>query len=74
MNGITMGTMTERLSGHAVVIPANEAWIHTPEMQRRLTAAQEWADRTLRQATDLDALDRAYAARRAALRGTHDRA
>lgn len=50
----------------AVVIPVNEAWAHTPEMKERLKVAREWADRTPRQETDLDALDRAYSITRVA--------
>jgi len=48
----------------AVVVPVNEAWAHTPEMKKRLKAARKWADNTPRKETDLDALDRAYAATR----------
>ena len=48
----------------AVIVPANEAWVHTPAMTARLTAAREWANRTPRRDTDLAALDRAYASRR----------
>lgn len=69
MKGIAMGINTEASSKLAPAVPANEAWIHTLEMQAQLKSARDWADRTMRQATDLDALDRAYALRRAALGG-----
>ena len=45
----------------AVIVPADEAWVHTPAMKTSLKTAREWADRTPRRDTDLDALDRAYA-------------
>jgi hypothetical protein len=74
MKGIAMRTKTEAMSKQVVAIPANEAWVHTPEMQAQLKSARDWADRTMRHATDLDALDRAYARRRAALDGMHETA
>jgi len=46
----------------AIVVPVNEAWVHTPEMQERLKAAREWAAGTARKETGLDSLDTAYLA------------
>lgn len=42
----------------AQVIPDNERWLHTPEMQKRIKEAEEWLEKTPRQKTDLDELER----------------
>ena len=42
----------------AQVIPDNERWLHTPEMQQRIKDAFDWFEKNPRQDTDLDALER----------------
>jgi len=41
----------------ARVIPENELWLHTPEMEKKLAEAFEWARTHPAQETDLDALE-----------------
>jgi len=37
------------------VIPAGEEWLHTPEMQKKLRAAESWAKKHPPKATDVEA-------------------
>jgi hypothetical protein len=48
----------------AQVIPDNERWLHTPEMQKRIREAAEWLEKTPPQATDVDELERQLARRK----------
>ena len=42
----------------ARVIPENELWLHTPEMEKKLAEAFEWARTHPAKESDLDALER----------------
>ena len=39
------------------VIPAADAWLHTPEMKKNLVAARRWAKKTPPAATDMKKFD-----------------
>jgi len=41
----------------AIVIPANERWLHTPAMQQRLARAEKWLQDHPFKETDLDHLE-----------------
>jgi len=48
----------------ARVIPENELWLHTPEMNKKLTEAIRWADENPAKESDVDALERKLKKRR----------
>jgi hypothetical protein len=48
----------------ARVIPENELWLHTPEMDKELTKAIRWADEHPAKESNLDALERKLKKRR----------
>ncbi len=41
----------------AIVIPANERWLHEPAMQQRLTRAEKWLQDHPFKETDIDRLE-----------------
>lgn len=58
-----MGFIMEALPGgdillkHAVVVPANERWLHEPAMKDKLTRADEWMLSNPAKETDLAELE-----------------
>ena len=48
----------------AQVIPDNERWLHTPEMQQRIREAFDWFEKNPPQETDPDELERKLNRRR----------
>ena len=41
----------------AVIIPANESWLHTPEMREKLARAEAWMREHPPQESNLDELE-----------------
>lgn len=58
-----MGFIMETLPGgdillkHAVVVPANERWLHEPAMKEKLARADEWMRKNPAKETDLEELE-----------------
>jgi hypothetical protein len=55
---------TDPASKDAVAIPANEQWLHEPEMKRKLARAEKWLRENPPRETDLDELVAKYLAGR----------
>ena len=43
---------------HSVIVPANEQWLHTPAMQKKLAKADAWMSRNAAAGTPLSAIVR----------------
>ncbi len=41
----------------AIVIPANDRWLHTPEMKKKLAAADKWISENPARESDLEELE-----------------
>lgn len=56
--------ITDPTSKDAATIPANEQWLHEPEMKQKLARAEKWLRENPPRETDLDELVAKYFARR----------
>lgn len=57
-------SITDPTSKEAATIPANEQWLHEPEMKQKLARAEKWLKENPPRETDLDELVAKYHARR----------
>lgn len=55
---------TDTASKDATTIPANEQWLHEPEMKQKLARAEKWLRENPPRETDLDELVARYLAGR----------
>jgi len=55
---------TDPASKEAATIPANEQWLHEPEMKQKLARAEKWLRENPPRETDLDELVTKYLAGR----------